>query len=157
MRRINLSGLELQYDEGDPDGYAVGYNRFGPSIEASRLGATIYELPPGQSVCPYHYEYPDEEWLLVLSGRPTLRDPDGEHELEPNDLVCFPEGPDGAHKVTNNTSETLRVMLLSTKMNPGVAVYPDSDKIGVWPVPGGGDDHVLVRRSSNVDYFEGEL
>ena len=157
MRRINLNGLEMQYDEGDPEGYNAGYNRFGPSIEASRLGATIYELPPGQSICPYHYEYPEEEWLIVLSGRPTLRDPDGEHELEANDLVCFPEGPDGAHKVTNKTSETLRVMMLSTRMNPAVAVYPDSDKIGVWPVEGGGDDQIIVRRSSNVEYLDGEL
>jgi hypothetical protein len=46
--------------------------------------------------------------------------------------------------------------MLSTKMNPGVAVYPDSDKIGVWPVPGGGEDHILVRRESDVDYYDGE-
>jgi uncharacterized cupin superfamily protein len=157
MRRINVSGLEMTYDDDDPNGYAAGYNRFGPAIDASRLGATVYELPPGQSICPYHYEYPDEEWLLVLSGKPTLRDPDGEHELEPNDLVCFPEGPDGAHKVTNNTDETLRVMMLSTKNNPGVAIYPDSDKIGVWPIPGGGDDQFLGRRSDRAEYFDGEL
>lgn len=157
MRRINLSAVEMQYDGDDPEGYKVGYARLGPSIEASRLGATIYELPPGQSICPYHYEYPDEEWALVLTGRPTLRTPEGEEELEPNDIVCFPEGPDGAHKVTNSTDETVRVMMLSTKMNPAVAVYPDSDKIGVWPVPGGGDDQILVRRESRVEYLDGEL
>jgi hypothetical protein len=47
--------------------------------------------------------------------------------------------------------------MLSTKMNPSVAVYPDSDKIGVWPVLGGGDDHILARRSSKVDYYDGEI
>ena len=56
----------------------------------------MYDLDPGESVCPYHYEHPEEEWLLVLAGRPTLRDPDGEHELAEGDLVCFLEGPDGA-------------------------------------------------------------
>jgi hypothetical protein len=35
-----------------------------------------------------------------------------------------------------------------------VAVYPDSDKIGVWT--GNKDDHVIVRRSSNVEYYDGE-
>ena len=39
---------------------------------------TVYELPPGQSICPYHYELGDEEWLIVLAGRPTLRTPEGE-------------------------------------------------------------------------------
>jgi uncharacterized cupin superfamily protein len=157
VRRVNLNALELEYDEKDPEGYRAGMARFGPSIEASKLGATVYELPPGQSICPYHYEYPEEEWVLVLQGRPTLRDPAGENELEPHDVVCFPEGPDGAHKLTNNTNETVRVMMLSTKTSPAVAVYPDSDKIGVWPVPGGGADSVMLRRSDgDVDYYDGE-
>ena len=64
--------------------------RFGPSIGAEQLGGSVYDLDPGESVCPYHYEHPEEEWLLVLAGRPTLRDPDGEHELAEGDLVCFP-------------------------------------------------------------------
>jgi uncharacterized cupin superfamily protein len=94
--------------------------------------------------------------VIVLQGRPTLRHPEGEDELKPNDVVCFPEGPEGAHKVTNRTDETVRVLMVSTKMAPAAVVYPDSDKIGVWPVQGGGDDHILVRRSSKVDYFDGE-
>jgi uncharacterized cupin superfamily protein len=157
MRKTNLSKLELAYDETDPEGYRAGMARFGASIEAKRLGMSLYELPPGQSICPYHYEYPDEEWLIVLSGQPTLRRPSGEEELEPDDVVCFPEGPEGAHKVTNNTEDTVRVLMVSTKSEPSVAVYPDSDKIGVWPVPGGGPDQVMLRRpDGSVDYYDGE-
>jgi uncharacterized cupin superfamily protein len=156
VRRTNLDELQIEYDGGDPEGYRAGWARLGPSIEAQRLGATVYELPPGQSICPYHYEYPDEEWVIVLMGRPTLRHPAGEDELKPNDIVCFPEGPDGAHKLTNRTDETVRVLMLSTKMNPGVAVYPDSDKIGAWPGPEFRQDHILVRRESHVDYYDRE-
>ena len=154
MRKTNLSALEPAYDTNDPDGYRAGMDRFGASIGAVKLGASLYELPPEQSICPYHYEYADEEWLIVLEGRPTLRDPGGEHQLEPNDIVCFPEGPEGAHKVTNKTEQTVRVLMVSTKMNPSVAVYPDSDKLGVWT--GNEADHVIVRRSSDVDYWDGE-
>ena len=32
----------------------------------------------GESVCPYHYELTEEEWLIVLDGRPTLRTPEGD-------------------------------------------------------------------------------
>ena len=49
------------------------------------------------------------------------------------------------------------LVMLSTKNNPAVAVYPDSGKIGVWPVPGGGEDQLMVRRESKVDYWDGEL
>jgi uncharacterized cupin superfamily protein len=155
MRKVNLSSVEVAWDEADPEGYRAGMARFGPSIGASKLGGSVYELPPGESICPYHYEYPEEEWLIVLQGHPTLRHPRGEEELEEGDVICFPEGPDGAHKVTNHTDETVRVLMLSTKHPTAAAVYPDSDKIGIWT--GNKDDHVLVRRESHVGYYEGEV
>jgi uncharacterized cupin superfamily protein len=154
VQRANLNSLEVEYDDQDPEGYRAGMARFGPSIGAEKLGASLYELPPGQSICPYHYEYPEEEWLIVLEGRPTLRHPEGEDELEEGDVVCFPEGPEGAHKVTNRTDETVKVLMFSTKTKTAVAVYPDSDKIGIWT--GNDADHVIVPRESNVDYYTGE-
>jgi uncharacterized cupin superfamily protein len=154
VQRANLNSLEVEYDDQDPEGYRAGMARFGPSIGAVKLGASLYELPPGQSICPYHYEYPEEEWVIVLEGRPTLRHPQGEDELEQGDVVCFPEGPEGAHKVTNRTDETAKVLMFSTRTNPAVAVYPDSDKIGIWT--GNDADHVIVPRASNVDYYAGE-
>jgi uncharacterized cupin superfamily protein len=125
--------------------------RPGPSFGASQTGTSVYELAPGQAICPYHYEYGEEEWLLVLEGRPTLRDPDGEHELAEGDLVCFLEGPEGAHKVTNRSEATVRILMLSTKATTSVAVYPDSGKVGVWP-PG-----KLFRLEDAVDYWVGEI
>jgi uncharacterized cupin superfamily protein len=154
MQRANLNSLEVEYDDQDPEGYRAGMARFGPSIGAEKLGASLYELPPGQSICPYHYEYPEEEWLIVLEGRPTLRHPEGEEKLEQGDVVCFPEGPEGAHKVTNRTDRTVKVLMFSTKTKTAVAVYPDSDKIGIWT--GNDADHVIVPRASNVDYYAGE-
>jgi uncharacterized cupin superfamily protein len=148
--RANLFDVEVARDEGDPPGYDTGYARIGPLVGASALGMSVYELPPGQSICPYHWEAGDEEWLVVLGGRPTLRTPDGERELGPWDTVCFPEGPEGAHKVTNRSGETLRVAILSTKREPAVSVYPDSNKVGAWP-PG-----KLFRLDDAVDYWEGE-
>jgi uncharacterized cupin superfamily protein len=154
VRRVNLFSAELARDADDPPGYEAGYVRLGPLLDATKIGATIYELGPGQSNCPYHYEYGCEEWLLVVEGRPTIRHPGGEDELEPGDLVCFPEGPEGAHKVTNGTEESVRVMILSTKGDPAAAVYPDSDKIGIWT--GNDADQLIVRRESGVDYWDRE-
>ena len=132
---MNVFDVDLTYDDDDPDGYHVGYKRLGDELGAQQLGMSVYELPPGQSVCPYHYEIGFEEWLVVLVGRPTLRTPDGEA---------------GAHKVTNRTDETERVAILSNKGDPGAAVYPDSEKVGVWP-PG-----KLFRLNEHVSYWDGE-
>ena len=113
---------------------------------------SVYELPTGQAICPYHFEWTDEEWLIVLAGAPTLRTPDGERTLERGDTVCFPAGPRGAHHVRNDGAQLARVAILSTKNPFGIAEYPDSDKVGVWA----GDAHYMLRRANHLDYWDGE-
>jgi uncharacterized cupin superfamily protein len=105
----------------------------------------IYDLAPGASSSPYHYEY-DEEWLLVVEGTVVVRTPDGEHTLEGGDIVRFPAGPAGAHKVMNRSDAHARTLLFSTARGLAVSVYPDSDTIGIWA--GGGDDLVFERGSA---------
>ena len=155
MDRVNLFAPNLEYDDTNPEGFRAGMDRFGKRIGARRIGGSVYEIPAGQSICPYHYELGDEEWLIVLEGRPIVRDPHGDHRLEPGDTVCFPEGPDGAHKVTNDGEEPVRVLLLSTKRLPSVAIYPDSEKIGVWAAPGAHEG--LYRRETKVEYYDREV
>ena len=139
--------------EDRPSGFRRSEVRLGPLLGASRLGATIYEVPPGERMSPYHYEHNNEEWLLVLDGTPTLRTPDRERRLRPGDLVAFREGPEGAHAVSNASREVARVLMLSTKRDPAVAVYPDSDKIAIWRL---GSDGIIVSRSAATGYWEGE-
>ena len=155
MNRINIANPEFEYDEEDPEGFRSGMHRIGPKLGAKQMGTSVYEIPPGQALCPYHYEYAEEEWLLVLIGHPTLRDPDGETELEPWDVVMFETGPKGAHGIYNRTDEPVRVMMYSTVLHPAATVYPDSDKIAVWT--GNRDDDAIVERSSKVEYFHGEV
>ena len=138
--------------EKTPEGYRCNAVSFGKRIGAKRMGMTVYELPPGQAICPYHFEWTDEEWLMVIAGTPTLRVPEGERILEPGDTVCFPEGPAGAHYIRNDAEALARVALLSTKNGVGIAEYPDSDKVGVWA----GDKHYMLRRSDHLDYWDGE-
>jgi uncharacterized cupin superfamily protein len=154
MEIYNLFNGELEEEDNEGRKDCWQYRRVGPILGSTLLGATVYKLEPGEFICPYHYEYPNEEWLLVLTGRPTLRNPAGEQEFEAGDVVCFPPGPEGAHQVFNRGNEPLRVVMLSTKHEPAVAVYPDSDKIGVWP--GREADSGLFKRSTAVDYWEGE-
>src|ERR1043166_1300423 len=99
--------------------------RFGPLLDAEELGTSVYELPPGQAICPYHYEYAEEEWLVVLEGTPPLRTPSGWSTLSPWDVCFFPTGPDGAHRVRNETDTTARVMMFSDLRWPAATVYPD--------------------------------
>jgi uncharacterized cupin superfamily protein len=153
LNKLNLNTAQPEYDDTDPEGYRAAQLKVAPLIGATTMAGGYYVVPPGQANCPYHYES-DEEWLLVLEGRLTVRHPEGEDELEAGDLVCFPAGPAGAHKLTNNGDEPVRMLIVSTANLPAVAVYPDSDKIGVWTP--GRTDNIMVRRESGVDYYDRE-
>jgi len=154
MRRINISNPAFSYDATDPEGFRSGMFRFGPQMDAKETGASLYELPPGQALSPYHYEYGEEEWVLAIEGRPSVRTPEGTEHLEPFDVVFFPKGPAGAHQIRNDSDSAVRVLMWSTVVYPTATAYPDSDKIGVWT--GDKDEDVMVQRSSKVDYFHGE-
>jgi uncharacterized cupin superfamily protein len=154
MRVFNVFDTQVELDPSEPEGYRGGAVEFRDAIGARTMTGKLFALEPGQALCPYHWET-DEEWLLVLEGRLKVRHPDGEDEVGPGDLTAFPAGPEGAHKTTNVGEETARFIFLSTRNLPAIAYYPDSEKIGVWT----GDEsmHVMVRRGSRLDYYDGEL
>ena len=155
MDTFNLFRGETFGDDSDPPGFRAQSAQLGPMLGASRLAMTVYDLPPREAICPYHFHWGDEEWLIVVAGTPTVRTPAGEQTLEAGDVVCFPVGPDGAHRVHNASDAAARVALFSNKHEFGIIEYPDSDKIGVWGRRDQSLDH-LIRRIPELDYWEGE-
>lgn len=146
MQRFNVLHAPAAVSATARDGYRVGATEFGRALGASLIGGTVWELPPGQQNARYHYDHGDEEWLVVLEGRPTVRHPGGEDDLEPGDVVCFPTGPDGAHCVSNRTEDTVCMLMLSTQNVPTVVVFPDEGEVLVYT--GHDDDNLVVPRET---------
>ena len=95
---------------------------------APQLGATVYELGPGNTAV-YHFHHGSEELLIVLRGRPTLRTPDGERQLAEGEAVHFPLGPDGAHGMRNDTDDAVRYVVAGIRVSPEVVEYPETKQI----------------------------
>jgi uncharacterized cupin superfamily protein len=155
MHSLNVFDASFVYDPDDPDGYRAGVADVGLQTVAEETSIRLFEIPAGESLCPYHYEYV-EEWLLVLEGEVTVRVPGGEEPATEGTLARFAVGPEGAHKLSNRGEQTARVLMFSSARTPSVSVYPDSDKIGVWP--GRQHDDVMLRRADgHVPYYDGEV
>ena len=103
----NIATPAFQYDPDDIEGFRGGLHRLGGEVGATSTGISVYELPAGEALCPYHWET-DEEWLILLSGRLRVRHPEGEDEVGPGSIVAFPAGPEGAHKTTTVGDEPAR-------------------------------------------------
>ena len=151
--------------EFDSDEQGTGFKhrraRLGRQAGSQRLGASLYEVPPGQATFPYHAHFANEEMLIVLGGQPTLRTPAGERELDEGEVVAFPVGPEGAHQLINRSDAPVRFVVISEMVAPEVNLYPDSDKVVAATRPPGGksrDDDVFgaFRLGDAVDYWDEE-
>jgi uncharacterized cupin superfamily protein len=154
----NLFEPEFDADQQRP-GFTYRRAKLGAQAGGQKLGASLYELPPGQSTFPYHAHTANEEMLLVLSGSPHLRTPDGWRELEPGEVVAFPAGEQGAHQLHNRSRENVRLLVVSTMIAPEVNLYPDSGKLmAATRAPGavGQGFQESYRREQATDYWQDE-
>jgi uncharacterized cupin superfamily protein len=152
---VNLLSLSVEDPSPNaPEGFRARIATLGSRLQAERLGATVLELDPEESSAPYHFKHGREEWLLVLTGTPRLRHPDGTDVLEPGDIVCFPDGPAGAHQLTNHSKRVTRLLLISTLGLPANIHYPDS---GTWLLHNERDaEPVILGDRRAVDSTAGE-
>lgn len=98
----------------------------------TRLRSAVWELDPGKESGQYHVHHATEELLVVLRGRPTLRTPEGERQLEEGDVVHFPAGPQGAHQVLNRSDEVVRFLMVAAHSHLDVIEYLDDSQVVVW-------------------------
>jgi len=131
--------------------------RLGRQAGSERLGLSLWELAPGEAAYPYHYHLAEEEIMIVLAGRPSLRTPDGWRDLDQGEVLAFMRGERGGHQILNRTADTVRFLALSTSGDPDVVLYPDSGKLGAFErLSEGGGLQTLFRVADAVDYHDGE-
>jgi uncharacterized cupin superfamily protein len=160
MEPVNADDLE--WSETNEPGTRFRRKQIGGAAGAEELGVSLYELPAGERGWPLHYHTGNEEGFYVLAGEGRVRTgPEGEvsHPVEPGDYVACPPDECGAHQLVNTGEEPLRFLAVSTMNEPDVAVYPESDSVGIFvDTPPGGDGDRPVSGffplDEAVDYWE---
>jgi uncharacterized cupin superfamily protein len=140
-------------------GFAADRAFLGRQAGAERLGASLWVLAPGEAAYPYHYHFVEEEMLVVLAGNPSLRTPEGWRELDEGELISFLPGEPGAHQLTNRSDQPVRILSISTAGAPEIAIYPDSNKVGLRGRAIGQEGETFRKSfdlDSDVDYWSGE-
>ena len=153
MEIANLFTVECAVEMEHND-FRIGEAQLGPPLGAELIGGSVYEIDPGKKLWPYHLHHANEEWLVVLRGRPSLRTPEGERELVEGDVACFPRGAAGAHQLRNETEEPVRILMISTLIVPEILEYPDSGKLDTLSAKG--ERILLTRHAAPAKYWDGE-
>jgi uncharacterized cupin superfamily protein len=157
-----VSAPSLDWTEYDPprEGHRFRRKQLGVAAGGEQLGASLYEVPPGQRTWLPHYHTGNEEAIYVLAGEGTvtLGAERTDHALSPGDYVALPTGEAGYHDVVSG-DETLRYLMVSTMEEPDVTVYPDDGKVGLYAgsAPGGDSEartlSTYLDDSTGVDYW----
>src|SRR5436189_299280 len=134
MKIFNLNADEWDRTE-EREGWRFKDAWVGAHTDAELIGASMYEVEPGNKQGPFHTHHANEEWAIVLRGEPTLRTHEGEQQLRQGDVVAFPRGKEGAHQIRNDTDAPVRVLMLSTLIAPDIVEYLDTGKIGARIAP----------------------
>lgn len=136
--------------------------RLGVGAGGRKLGCSLYEIPAGRRSWPYHFHRANEEAIYVLEGKGTIRLPGGERPIRAGDYISLPANEEGAHQVINTSEAPLRFLCMSTMIEPEIAVYPDSGKIGYFTGAAPGADRAAAAAmgffpaDAQVGYFDGE-
>jgi uncharacterized cupin superfamily protein len=118
-------------DRGEVTADGIRAARIAEHAGAEHLGASLYELAPGDEMV-FHYHVQREELMIVLAGRISLRSATGWEELPEGEVVAFPRGERGAHGYRNDGPGTARVLMISEMEGPNISVYPDTNQVGVF-------------------------
>lgn len=152
IRHAKVEEIPVSHKK-EHENYEYYRRKLVPYGSAKNAVVSVYEIPPRKAAYPYHYHHKNEEAFYILRGEGVLKTPEGERTVAAGDLLFFPTGPEGAHKLTNGSDTEMLVYIdFDVVHDVDLAVYPDSDKIGIW---GMGIDKLFPQNSS-TDYYEGE-
>jgi uncharacterized cupin superfamily protein len=154
-----INETDVEWSTVGPHDTDFRRKQLGRAAAGKDIGCSLYELPAGERAWPYHYHTRNEEALYVLAGSGTLRLDGEHHDLAPGSYVALPTGEENAHRVVNDSDDTLRYLAISTMDEPDVVGYPDADALGVYAgTPPGGDEDGRVlsgffRQGGELDFW----
>ena len=159
---LNIADVALR-DAGNGDQFVARLGRIGALIGASKLGCQLHIVPAGKKAFPRHNHHANEEMFYVVSGEGSYRRGEERFAIRAGDVIAAPAGDAAtAHQIVNTSGADLVYLAFSTRLDPDVTEYPDSNKFSVASMipPGGGMMSAkfgfLGRKDHAVDYFDGE-
>lgn len=123
-------------------------------ISENQCTVAIMEIPPLKSSYPYHFHACITEVFYIISGEGKLETTDGDKKIAKGDVIVFPQGKEGAHRISNTSESDMLVYLdCDTISKADVVFYPHSEKIGFII---DGQPNTFFELENSVDYYKGE-
>lgn len=129
---VNVESLEVTTGSGYPAPFdeackARARRRLGDLFGLTDFGVNIVELPPGAWSSQRHWHSHEDEFVYILSGRPTLITDEGERELEAGTCAGFKASEANGHHLVNKADEPAVYLEIGSRNAEDDGHYPDID------------------------------
>lgn len=104
--------------------------KLGDAFALTNIGVNLTRLAPGAESALLHRHTVADEFIYILSGRPTLVTDKGEVALAPGMCAGFPAGG-VAHHLVNRTNEPVEYLEISDRLPGDAGEYPEDDLMAV--------------------------
>jgi uncharacterized cupin superfamily protein len=112
-----------------------GEAQLAKGVGLTQFGVNHLTLRPGAASALRHWHEQEDEFVYVLSGRLTLVDGVGEHEVTAGDFVGFPAGEPNAHHLINRSDAPATFLAIGARHRGEERIhYPDDPALGVASV-----------------------
>jgi len=98
----------------------------GDLFNLSNFGVNLTTLPPGAVSALHHGHSQQDEFIYILSGRPTLHLGETQFRLAPGMCAGFPKNGE-AHHLHNDTDEPVTLLEIGDRSAGDEVFYPRDD------------------------------
>ncbi len=110
--------------------------RIGKAAGLKNFGVNLTTLQPGSQSALRHWHSAQDEFVYIVQGELVMITDDGEQQLNPGDMACFPAAKANGHHLVNRSHAPATYLEVGDKSTPDRAEYPDDDLVCV-PMPDG--------------------
>lgn len=126
-----LANLALTRKER-PSGDAADETNVSEALRLTMLGASYFEVQPGEAAFPFHVHYCEDEILFIVSGAGAYRFGEEIYAVKAGDMLSAPAGgAEYAHQLINDSDEVLKYFCVSNLPDINVGEQPDIGQIGI--------------------------
>lgn len=93
----------------------------------TNFGVNLTRLSPSSVSALRHAHSKQDEFIYILSGRPTLITDEGETELSPGMCAGFKAGTGNGHQLVNRTNEDVVYLEIGDRTADDTVSYPVDD------------------------------
>lgn len=126
-----LSRLPLTRKER-PSGDSAHETNVSEALKLTMLGASYFEVQPGEAAFPFHVHYCEDEILFIVAGSGAYRFGADTYAVKAGDMLSAPAGgAEYAHQLRNDSNEVLKYFCVSNLPDINVGEQPDIGQIGI--------------------------